>query len=79
MALIIQLREDEQTALEAKARAKGLSPEDYARQVLAQDLVPEWLRQSWARAAQSGAANLSVDEICAEIAAARAARRNASI
>jgi plasmid stability protein len=38
MILTIQLPDEEQAALAAKARAHGVSTEEYARQVLAQDL-----------------------------------------
>ena len=40
MSLTIDLPEDQQAALTAKARAQGISPEEYARQVLRQELVP---------------------------------------
>ena len=59
----------------AKARAHGLSAEQYARQVLEHDLVPDWLQESWASSKQAGLDQLSTDEIDAEIAAARKARR----
>lgn len=39
MSLTIDLPEDQQAALTAKAQAQGLSPEDYARQVLQHELV----------------------------------------
>jgi len=39
MSLIIDLAPDEQKALEVKARARGVSPEDYARQVLRRTLL----------------------------------------
>lgn len=71
MTFTIQLPDEEIAALAAKARARGLSPEEYARQVLAQDLVPNWLNRSWEAARQAGAARLSMEEIDAEIAAAR--------
>ena len=58
----------------AKARARGLSAEEYARQVLEQDLAPEWLQKSWESSKQAGLDQLSMDEIDAEIAAARKAR-----
>jgi hypothetical protein len=45
---------------------------------LEQDLAPEWLRQSWATAKETGLDQLSTDEIDAEIAAARKARREAN-
>jgi len=39
MTLTIDFPDDQKAALLAKARARGLSAEDYARQVLQQDLV----------------------------------------
>ena len=75
MSLTIQLPEEQQAALAAKARARGLSIEQYASQVLQQDLAPEWLRKSWEIARQTGLDRLSIEEIDAEIAAARNARR----
>ena len=75
MTLTINLPEDKTAALAAKARAKGLSAEEYALQVLEQDLAPEWLQRSWKSAKQSGLDQLSAEEIDAEIAAARNARR----
>jgi len=43
--------------------------------VLEHDLVPDWVRESWEKADQTGANRLLMDEIDAEIAAARKARR----
>ena len=74
-SLIIELPDDQKAALAAKAQARGLSPELYARQVLEHDLAPEWLRQSWETAQQSGLDQLSDAEIDGEIAAARQERR----
>lgn len=37
--------------------------------------APAWLKESWAIARESGLASMTVDEIDAEIAAARLARR----
>ena len=76
MSLIIDLPEDETLALKAKAKTHGLSAEQYARQVLEHDLAPDWLRESWASAQRRGTDRLSMDEIDAEIAAARKARRD---
>ena len=45
MTLKIDLPDAEVTALAAKARARGVSAEEYARQVLEQDLAPDWLRR----------------------------------
>ena len=64
----------EVAALAAKARARGVSAEQYARQVLEDDLAPDWLRKSWESASQAGLNQLSMDEIDAEITAARRAR-----
>jgi len=75
MALTINLPDEQIAALAAKARAQGLSTEEYARQVLEHDLVPEWLQKSWESSRQAGLDQLSMDEIDAEIATARKARR----
>jgi plasmid stability protein len=75
MTLTIDLPEEQAAALAAKAKARGVSTEQYVRQVLEQDLAPEWLRQSWESAQQSGVSELSLEEIEAEIAAARKERR----
>jgi plasmid stability protein len=77
MNLTIKLPDEDVPALKAKATARGVSEEQYALQVLEQDLAPEWLRQSWASAKEAGVDQLSMDEIDAEIAAARKARREA--
>jgi len=77
MNLTIRLPDEDVPALKAKATARGVSAEQYALQVLEQDLAPEWLRQSWASARQAGLDQLSMDQIDAEIAAARKARREA--
>ena len=45
--------------------------------MLQQDLAPEWLRQSWESAKDAGLDQLSMEEIDAEIAGARKARREA--
>jgi plasmid stability protein len=77
MNLTIKLPDADVEALKAKATAQGVSAEQYALQVLEQDLAPEWLRKSWATAKDAGLDQLSMDEIEAEIAAARKARRDA--
>ena len=73
--LTIELPDNQKAALAAKAQAKGLSAEQYARQVLEHDLAPEWLRKSWETSRDAGLDQLSTEEIDAEIAAARKARR----
>jgi plasmid stability protein len=75
MTLIINLPDEDVAALQAKATARGISAEQYALQVLEQDLAPEWLRRSWASAKEGGVDRLSMDEIDAEITAARKSRR----
>ena len=77
MNLTIKLPDEDVAVLKAKATARGVSAEQYALQVLEQDLAPEWLRQSWASAKEAGVDQLSMDEIDAEIAAARKARQQA--
>jgi len=78
-SLTIELREEQSAALAAKARARGLSAEQYARAVLEHDLAPEWLQKSWKSAKEAGLDQLSADEIDAEISAARKARREAGL
>jgi plasmid stability protein len=72
--LTIELPDEQKAALAAKAQARGLSAEQYARQVLEHDLVPEWLQKSWGTSRAAGLDQLSTEEIDAEIAAARKAR-----
>ena len=74
MMLTIDLPAAQTAALAAKAKARGVSAEQYARQVLEQDLVPEWLQKAWRSAEKAGLDTLSMDEIDAEIAAARKIR-----
>ncbi len=71
--LTIELPDDQRAALVAKAQAKGLSPEQYAQRVLERDLALEWLRRSWDSSRAGGLDQLSMEEIDAEIAAARKA------
>ncbi len=78
MTLIIDLPDEQQAALVAKARAQGLTAEEYARQVLQHDLAPEWLQKSWESAKQAGLDQLSMEEI-EEIAAARKGRRESRL
>lgn len=74
MNLTITLPDADVQALAAKAKARGVSTEEYARQVIERDLAPEWLRKSWSTAADAALDQLSMEEIEAEIAAARQAR-----
>jgi plasmid stability protein len=79
MTLIINLPDEQTAALAARARAQGLSAEEYARQVLEHDLAPEWLQKSWASSTQAGLDQLSMDEIDTEIVAARKARHESRL
>ena len=76
MTLTIELPDEQQAALAAKARTQGISAEQYARQVLEHDLAPQWLQKSWESSRQAGLDRLSADEIDAEIAVARKTRRD---
>lgn len=73
-SLTIELPDEQKAALSAKARMKGRSAEQYARQVLEHDLAPEWLQKSWETSKDAGLDHLSSEEIDAEISAARKAR-----
>jgi hypothetical protein len=75
MKLTIVVPDEDVPALQAKATALGVSAEQYALQVLERDLAPEWLRESWASAKAAGVDHLSAEDIEAEIALARKARR----
>lgn len=77
MNLTISLPDADVQALQVKAKALGVTAEQYALQVLERDLAPEWLRKSWSSAEEAGLGLLSMDEIEAEIAAARQARHQA--
>jgi plasmid stability protein len=79
MTLTINLPDEQNAALTAKARAQGLSPEEYVRRVLQRDLTPQWLQDSWDSAKEGGLDQLSMEEIDAEIAAARQERRESRI
>jgi plasmid stability protein len=45
MTLKIELPEEQKAVLAAKARARGVSTEEYVRELLEQDLVPAWLQR----------------------------------
>ena len=74
--LTIDLPDEQKAALSAKAQARGLSAEQYARKVLEYDIAPEWLQKSWETAREAGLDLLSMEEIDAEISTARKARRD---
>jgi hypothetical protein len=80
MTLKVDRPEEKTAALWAKARARGLSTEEYALRIIEKDLVqdpvPAWLVESWATSQEAGLAQLSMDEIDEEIQAARKLRRD---
>ena len=78
-SLTIELPEEQRAALAAKAQARGLSTEQYALKVLERDLVPEWLQKSWETSKETGFDQLSIDDIDAEISAARKARHESRL
>jgi plasmid stability protein len=78
-SLTIDLPEEQKAALAAKAQVRGLSAEQYARKVLEHDLVPEWLQNSWETSKAGGLDQLSMEEIDAEISAARKTRRESRL
>lgn len=75
MNLTITLPDNDVQALQSKAKACGMTAEQYARLVIERDLAPDWLRQSWSDAERAGLSQLSMEEIEAEIASARRDRR----
>ena len=78
-SLIIELPDEQKAALAAKAQARGLSTEQYALKVLEHDLVPEWLQKSWESSREGTFDQLSMEEIDAEILAARKARHESRL
>jgi len=59
-------------------RVRAASPRSNTPgKVLENDIAPEWLQKSWESSRQAGLDQLSGEEIDAEIAAARKARREA--
>ena len=78
MTLRIELPDEQTAVLAAKARAQGLSAEEYARYVIEQHLAPEWLRKCWESSKKEGLNQLSMEEN-AEITAARKARRDSRL
>ena len=74
MTLTINLTDAKTATLAAKARALGLSPEQYVVRILEHDLVPDWLQKSWETSIGAGLDQMSQDEIESEISGARRAR-----
>jgi hypothetical protein len=70
------LSPDQKTAIESLLGRSVAENEAISIRMLASASAPEWLQQSWETAKRAGLDRLSVEEIDAEIDAARKARRN---
>ena len=70
------LSPDQKTAIESLLGRSVDQNEAISIRTLASASAPEWLQQSWETAKRAGLDRLSVEEIDAEIDAARKARRN---
>ena len=70
------LSPDQKTAIESLLGRSVDENEAISIRTLASASAPEWLQQSWETAKRAGLDRLSVEEIDAEIDAARKARRN---
>jgi hypothetical protein len=70
------LSPDQKTAIESLLGRSVAENEAISIRTLASACAPEWLQQSWETAKRAGLDRLSVEEIDAEIDAARKARRN---
>ena len=62
MNLTIKLPDEDVEVLKVKAAARGILAEQYALQVLQQDLAPEWLRKSRSTATEDGFASFRASE-----------------
>ena len=70
------LSPDQRTALEGLLGRPVGDEEAISVRAIAAAAVPDWLRQSWESSQELGLDRLSMDEIDAEIQAARMARRD---
>jgi hypothetical protein len=70
------LSPDQKTAIESLLGRSVAENEAISIRTLASASAPEWLQQSWETSKRAGLDRLSVEEIDAEIDAARKARRN---
>lgn len=70
------LSPDQKMAIESLLGRSVAEDEAISIRMLASHSGPEWLQQSWESAKRLGLDRLSMDEIDAEIDAARKARRN---
>jgi len=70
-----ELSSEQKLAMESLLGRSVAADESISIRVLSPDAAPEWLQQSWASAKRLGLDALSMDEIDAEIAETRKARR----
>jgi len=70
------LSPDQKMAIESLLGRSVAEDEAISIHAIASAAAPEWLQESWDSAKRSGVDRLSMDEIDAEIDAARKARRN---
>jgi hypothetical protein len=70
------LSPDQKMAIESLLGRSVAEDEAISIRTMASASAPEWLQQSWESARRLGLDRLSTEEIDAEIAAARKARRN---
>jgi hypothetical protein len=69
------LSPDQKMAIERLLRRSITEDEEIIIRTTASPAAPEWLKKSWESAKEQGLDQLSIEEIEAEIAAARKARR----
>jgi hypothetical protein len=69
------LSPDQKTAIESLLGRSIAENEEISIRTMTSSPVPDWLQASWDSAKEQGLDRLSTDEIEAEIAAARKARR----
>jgi hypothetical protein len=69
------LSPNQKSTIEGLLGRRVAEDEDISVRALAAESAPEWLRDSWASAKRQGLDRLSMEEIDAEIKAAREARR----
>jgi hypothetical protein len=70
------LSPEQKTAIESLLGRSVAEDEAISIRAIASASAPEWLQQSWESAERLGVDQLSLEEINAEIDAARKARRN---
>jgi hypothetical protein len=71
-----ELSSEQKVAIEGLLGRTVAAEESISVRAIGPDAAPEWLQQSWESAKRFGLDSLSMDEIDAEIAAARMARRD---